>query len=186
VNAPLAALARAAGQEEILGLLRGPLEQRRRLALHFRLPRRAVPEAMAARVLRIADPEAPLEGANLVALRVFHGSGSDPVADVVVSAVVPADATDAAALVREIAASAACILPFAATERARAPEVRWDTDDLLPDPEPGSTWPADVEVRAASRQAIYCLDRCAVAPLGVEGDLLLGWRTGEAIIADLA
>ncbi len=186
VNAPLAAVARVVGQQEILDLLRAPTERRRRLALHFRIPRNAVPEAMAPRVLRIADPEAPLEGANLVALRVFQASGDDRVADLVVSAVVPADAPDRAALEREIAASAACILPFAATERRRSPEPRWDTDDPLPDPAPGAGWPGDVEVRAASRQPVYCLDRSSVAALGVEGDLLLGWRTGDAIIADLA
>ncbi len=186
VNAPLAALARAAGQDEILGFQRAPAERLRRLALHFRIPRRAVPEAMAPRVLRILDAEAPLEGANVVALRVFPGGGDGSSADLVVSAVVPADATDTAALEREIAASAACILPFAATERVRAPAPRWDTDDPLPDPAPGAGWPAEVEVRAASRQPIYCLDRSAVASLGVEGDLLLGWRAGEAIIADVA
>src|SRR5262245_31350003 len=186
VNAPLPALARVAGQDEILGLLPGPAERWRRMALHFRIPRHAVPDAMAARVLRIADPEAPLEGPNLVALRVFRGSGNGAVADVVVSAVVPVDAPDVPALDREIAASAASILPFAASERPRSPEPSWDSDDPLPDVPEATGWPADVEVRAASRRPIYCLDRSAVARLGVEGDLLLGWRTGEAIIADLS
>jgi hypothetical protein len=186
VNAPLSALARAAEQEEILGLLRAPVERHRRLALHFRIPRDAVPEAMAARVLRIADPDAPLEGANLVALRVFQAGGDAKAADLVVSAVVPADLADTAALEGAIADSAACVLPFAATERRPSPKPRWDSDDPLPDPAPDTGWPADVEVRAASRQPVYCLDRSAVAALGVEGDLLLGWRAGEAILADVA
>jgi hypothetical protein len=185
LNAPLAALARAAEQQEILGLSHAPAERWRRLALHFRIPRQALPEAMAPRVLRIADPEAPLEGANLVALRVFAGGGGDPAADLVVSAVVPADPADPAAREREVVASAACILPFAETERRRSPEPRWDSDDPLPDPAPGAGWPGEVEVRAASRQPVYCLDRSSVAALGVEGDLLLGWRAGEAILADV-
>jgi hypothetical protein len=184
VNAPLAALGRAVEQGEIPGLLRAPAERRRRLALHFRIPRQAVPEAMAPRVLCIADPEAPLEGANLVALRVFLPAGDSPVADLVVSAVAPTDGS--AELEREMTAIAAGILPFADAVRVRAPQVRWDSDDPLPDPAPGSGWPAEVEVRAGSRQPVYCLDRSLAASLGVEGDLLLGWRTGEAIVSDLA
>lgn len=186
VNAPLAALARAVDQEEIPGLLRAPIERRRRLALHFRIPRHAVPEAMAARVLCIADPQAPLEGANLVAIRVFHGGGDAERADLVVSATLPTEGIDARSLEREITATAAAILPFADAKRVRSPEVRWDTDDPLPDPAPGVGWPAEIEVRAAARPPVYCLDRSAVASLGVEGDLLLGWRTGEAILSDLA
>jgi hypothetical protein len=83
-------------------------------------------------------------------------------------------------------AVAAGILPFAGAERARAPQARWDSDDPLPDPAPGSGWPAEIEVRVGSRQPVYCLDRSLSASLGVEGDLLLGWRTGEAIVSDLA
>jgi hypothetical protein len=186
VNAPLAALARAVDQEQIPGLLRAPPERRRRLALHFRVPRRAVPEAMAPRVLCIVDPEAPLEGANLVAVRVFQGGSDAEAADLVVSATLPAEGADARALEREIAAVAAGILPFAEAARVRGPEPRWDSDDPLPDPAPGVGWPAEIEVRAAARPPVYCLDRSAVASLGVEGELLLGWRTGEAILSDLA
>ena len=140
---------------------------------------------MAPRVLRIADPEAPLEGANLVALRVFQATGDAEAADVVVSAVT-AEGADVGALDRALEAVAAELLPFADCARPRAPEPSWDTDDPLPDPLPGAGWPADSDVRASSRQPIYCLERSAVAALGVEGDLLLGWRTGEAILADLA
>jgi hypothetical protein len=186
VNAPLAALARTVDQEEIPGLLRAPVERRRRLALHFRLPRHAVPEAMAPRVLCIADPDAPLEGANLVALRVFQGASDAEVADLVVSATIPAEGGDPKSVERGLTAVAASLLPFADATRVRSPEPRWDSDDPLPDPPPGVGWPAEIEVRAAARPPVYCLDRSAAASLGVEGDLLLGWRTGEAILSDLA
>jgi len=66
-----------------------------------------------------------------------------------------------------------------------APVPRWDDAGLLPDPAPGHAWPADAELRLPTRQPIYELDRAAVAGLGVEGDLLLGWRAGDAIAADL-
>ena len=188
LNAPLAALARASEQPQLAGLQREASHARRRLQLHFRLPRHAVPEAMAPRVLRIADPAAPLEGANLIALRLFSAGGESDQVDLVASAVVPWDAPDPAALEREISAGVATLLPFAeATLRPqRAPEVRWDSDEWLGDPAPGTGWPAPIEVRAAGRLPIYGLDRTACASLGVEGDLLLGWRTAEAILADLS
>jgi hypothetical protein len=186
VNAPLATLSRVVEQEQILGLLRTPPERHRRRCLHLRIPRHAVPEAMAPRVLRIEDPDAPLVGANLIALRVFPPAGNAELADVVASAVAPAESADGEALDRALEAVAAELLPFAERTCSALPEPRWDTDDPLPDPLPGAGWPADTEVRASSRQPVYCLDRSAVAALGVEGDLLLGWRTGEVIIADLA
>jgi hypothetical protein len=187
VNAPLAALARAIEQPELAGLSREPVESHRRLALHFRIARKAIPEAMAPRVLRVADPEAPLEGTNQVALRLFLGPGEAEAGDLVASAVVPVEAADAAAVEQRIEAVVAELMPFAAPalERVRKAEPRWDTDDPLPDPPPGVGWPAEAEVRTAARQPVYCLDRSAVASLGVEGDLLLGWRAGEAIVADL-
>jgi hypothetical protein len=186
VNAPLSTLSRVIEQEQILELLRTPPERHRRHCLHLRIPRRAVPEAMAPRVLRIADPDAPLEGANLIAVRIFPPSGNAELADLVVSAVAAAESADGAALDRALEAAAAELLPFAECTRSALPAPRWDTDDPLPDPLPGAGWPADTEVRASSRQPVYCLERSAVAALGVEGDLLLGWRTGEAIIAELA
>lgn len=186
VNAPLETLSRVAEQKEILGLLRTPPERHRRRTIHLRIPRRAVPEAIAARVLRIADPDAPLEGANLIRLRIFQPAGDAEMADIVASAVVPAESSDLAALDRELESVATELLPFAECTRSLAPEPRWDTDDPLPDPRPGTGWPSDSDVRASSRQPVYCLDRSIVAALGVEGDLLLGWRTGEAIIAELA
>ncbi len=186
VNAPLGTLASANEQPEIFGLLRTGPEQHRRRALHLRIPRRAIPEAMAPRVLRIADPEAPLSGANLVSLRLFPGTGETEVAHVVVSAVAPIDGAASDSLERALEDAAAEILPFAEPSRSRAPQPLWDTDEPLADPVPGAGWPGDTEVRAASRQPVYCLDRSATASLGVEGDLLLGWRTGEAILSDLA
>jgi hypothetical protein len=41
-------------------------------------------------------------------------------------------------------------------------------------------------VRLPTRQPIYHLGRAAVGGLGYEGELMLGWRAGDAIAADLA
>jgi hypothetical protein len=43
-----------------------------------------------------------------------------------------------------------------------------------------------VEIRLASRPRVYQLPRAGLAGLGVEGDVLLGWRGAERIAADLA
>jgi hypothetical protein len=70
--------------------------------------------------------------------------------------------------------------------RQRAPEPVWDSDALLADPAPGSGWPGDCDLRRSSRPPVYSLDRASVAALGFEGEVLLGWRAGDAIATDLA
>jgi hypothetical protein len=63
---------------------------------------------------------------------------------------------------------------------------RWDGDDgWLEDPQPGLGWPSEIDLRISARPSVYHLDRAAVAALGFEGDLLLGWRGGDAIAAEL-
>ena len=69
--------------------------------------------------------------------------------------------------------------------RVPAPTPRWDDDTWLADPAPDAAWPAPAELRISSRQPIYSLERASVAGLGFEGDLLLGWRGGDAIASDL-
>jgi len=184
LNAPRAALASCLDDKQIPAVLRGPEPSHRRLALHFRLPERALPEGMAPRVVRLADPAAPAEGTNVVALGVFRGG--DGMADLLAQAVVPAEEFGSAARVAEIEAAVASLMPFAAEELERQPEsgARWDRDDGLWDPPRGSAWPADTDVRLSGRPPIYGLDRSGVAALGFEGDLLLGWRAGDAIAAD--
>ena len=61
----------------------------------------------------------------------------------------------------------------------------WDDDGWLEDPEPGRSWPAEVDLRVPGRTPVYRLDRAGVAGLGLEGDLLLGWRAGDAIASEL-
>ena len=63
---------------------------------------------------------------------------------------------------------------------------RWDGDDgWLEDPLPGMGWPSEIDLRLSTRPSVYHLDRAAIAALGLEGDLLLGWRGGDAIAAEL-
>jgi hypothetical protein len=80
-------------------------------------------------------------------------------------------------------------MPFCGDEleQIEVTPPQWDSDDgWLEDPPPGRGWPAEIDLRLSTRPPIYHLDRAAVAGLGLEGDLLLGWRGGDAIAAELA
>jgi hypothetical protein len=61
----------------------------------------------------------------------------------------------------------------------------WDDDGWLEDPDRGTGWPSEIDLSVSGRAPVYRLDRSGVACLGLEGDLLLGWRAGDAIAAEL-
>jgi hypothetical protein len=79
-------------------------------------------------------------------------------------------------------------MPFCGDELAQI-EIempRWDSDDgWLEDSAGQNGWPGEIDLRLSARPPIYHLDRAAAAGLGLEGDLLLGWRAGDAIAAEL-
>ena len=142
---------------------------------------------MAARVIRIGDLSEKISGTNLIRLRVFENpDGGDPV-DLVASAVVPIDAT-VDAVRDEIEAGVASLFPLGregwVRVACRAP--LWDQDEILADPRGEGGWPAGAPLRPVSRTPAYVLDRGTLGALGFEGDLLLGWRAGDAIASDLA
>jgi hypothetical protein len=60
----------------------------------------------------------------------------------------------------------------------------WDDDSGRYRPGPGS-WPHGLELRS-SRRPVYRLAREHVAVLGSEGEIVLGVRAADAILADLA
>ncbi len=80
------------------------------------------------------------------------------------------------------------VFPFTTKKitRRKVDTPRWDSDDILEDPAPGCGWPGEVDLRVSTRPPVYRLDRGAVAGLGLEGDVLLGWRGGDAVAGDLA
>lgn len=167
-----------------------PPPTRRRVAVHLRIRRSVLPEAMASRVVVLRDPARPADGLNVVTLSIFPAAqpGSDRV-DLIASCVVPeADAREQAvqieaALVDQVAS----LMPFSEGQLAREPipRARWDDDSALCDPKLGEGWPVEAEIRLSSKPAIYGLPREALAALGMEGDLLLGWRAGELIRSEL-
>jgi hypothetical protein len=161
---------------------------RRRGWVALKAPAEAVPEGMARRVLEVRDPSQPLEGANLIRIALFPERHGREV-QVVGSFLLPPGAEACDELEAETVESVVELMPFA-RERVRRvappPRPRWDDDLALEDPPPGGGWPGEVDLRLLSRPPVYRLAREQVGVLGVEGDCLLGWRAGEAILADLS
>jgi hypothetical protein len=186
INAPLPALRDAVVEGPIPELLKGPPASHQRVSVHLRGPHRALPEGMAARVIRIGNLSEKISGTNLIRVRVFENpEGIDPV-DLVASAVVPIDAA-VDAVSDEIESGVASLLPLGREGwvRIASQAPRWDHDELLADADCAGSWPAGAPLRPISRAPAYVLDRRKVGALGFEGDLLLGWRAGDAIASDL-
>ena len=80
------------------------------------------------------------------------------------------------------------LIPFTEGQRVQVPVLRprWDDPDALTDPPAGEGWPSEIQIRLSSRPAVYHLPRYAVGALGIEGELLLGLRAGEAILPELS
>jgi hypothetical protein len=188
LNAPRRALGDALEQEPTPEMLSGPRATRRRLSLHLRSRRSVLPEGMAKRVITVREPEQPMEGTNVITLRVFPNARRDDTVDLVASSVIDADEPDIPAREAEIEAGVAELMPFANSsllrQDARAP--RWDSDSWLSDPPASGGWPASCDVRLSSRPPAFVLDRSSVGGLGFEGDVLLGWRAGDVVAAELA
>ena len=187
INAPLPALRDAIAKGPIPDLLKGPAASHQRLSVHLRGPHRVLPEGIAARVIRIGNLSEKISGTNLIRLRIFENpDGIDP-ANLVASAVVPIDAS-VDAVRDEIESGVASLFPLGREGwvRVASPTPLWDRDEFLADPHGEGSWPAKIPLRPVSRTPAYVLDRWKLGALGFEGDLLLGWRAGDAIASDLA
>ena len=158
----------------------------RRLALHFRVPREMLPEGMGERLVLLTDPEAkdPQDGVATVAV---HADGPRSVEVDLVARIVLGPERDAKRAARDVEVALRSLMPFAGNALVRQQHAlpAWDDDDWLEELPAGSAWPGEADLRVSSRPPVYRLDRPAVAGLGLEGDLLLGWRAGDAIAADL-
>jgi hypothetical protein len=187
LNAPRSGLAAAVAQEPP-DLLAGPVPRHRLHSLHLLVGRELIPEAMASRVILVADAARPAVGANGVTLRRLLSPEDPTQAHLVVSAVLEASEQDLAGREAEMIRAVTALMPFAEGRLVRVaePHARWDDDSALEEPEAAEGWPGEIDIRVASKQPVYRLDRAAVAGLGFEGEILLGWRGGDAIAADLA
>ncbi len=156
-----------------------------RAAFLYSVPTAILPEGMSARlILPELDADHPT-----TAITAFPSQTHAQRIDLVARAVVPdRDPERLARLRRAIALRLRELMPFCRDSLAgvTVEMPRWDGDDgWLEDPQPGLGWPSEIDLRISARPSIYHLDRAAVAALGFEGDLLLGWRGGDAIAAEL-
>ena len=178
-NAPAPALAAAIEGEVPEALQREATH--RRVFLHFRTRRELLPGAMGDRIALVTDPSDP-GGAGLVSLRTFAGAADE--ADLVASTLAPRDARPE----EEMEAAVRALLPFSQDTLLRVPTPTrvWDRDGELADPDFGEGWPHEIDLRASAKPLVHHLDRNTVACLGTEGDLLLGWRAGDTLTAELS
>jgi hypothetical protein len=189
LNAPRGLLARLLRDAEAVvpAVLQGPVPRRRRLVVHLRTRRSVIPEGMARRVLWIGDASGRLDGTSLVSISLHPRAAGTDVVEIAAAAVVDEQDPDRELREAEIENAVRALMPFSEGKLARVPVARprWDDEWALEDPAPGAAWPAEVEIRIASRPPIYTLQRCALGGLGVEGDVLLGWRAGERLVSEL-
>jgi hypothetical protein len=156
-----------------------------RAAFLFSVPTAILPEGMSARlILPEQDADHPT-----AAITAFPSQTHAQRVDLVARAVVAdRDPERLARLRRGIATRLRDLMPFCRDSLAamNVEMPRWDGDDgWLEDPQPGLGWPSEIDLRISTRPSVYHLDRTAVAALGFEGDLLLGWRGGDAIATEL-
>ena len=133
------------------------------------------------------DPDLPMEGTNVVTLRIFPNADRDDTVDLLATSVV--DAVGARSPVSGSGDRSRRRQSDAVRRRRPGTTSRALTAlglrSWLSDP-PGGGWPAVCDVRLSSRPSTWVLDRSAVGGLGFEGDVLLGWRGGDAVAAELA
>lgn len=159
---------------------------RRRVYVRIELHRDELPEGMARRVIDATDPS---EGAEPVRIA-WNPSRAGKRAEMLASTVAPEaiGRTARRELEERILDRVRALMPFAedrVVPRPNETTPRWDDATVLEDPIPGSAWPDEIPLRLVSRPPVYRLPREASGALGTEGDCLLGWRAGEAILGEL-
>ncbi len=190
--APPSALRDAYGSDPMRpapSLLERNVTRAYRAVFLYRVPTSILPDGMGARVI-LPGPQPDLPVAAVTAYPCLaHPNRVDLVARAVITDVGPETLEARCASLRaEIGDRLRALMPFCGDELAQI-EIempRWDSDDgWLEDSAGQNGWPGEIDLRLSSRPPIYHLDRAAAAGLGLEGDLLLGWRAGDAIAAEL-
>jgi hypothetical protein len=189
LNAPLACLAEAQRDAEAPPsplLDAAPRPARRAVWIDVRCDPQVLPEGMAARVIQVVEDADADEPAVVTLSRAPAANPHDAVPIAVRTVIDPARTSREDAR-RRMVDAVRSLVPFSSgriLEREHA-LPRWDDDDALCDPEGPATWPPEVDLRLAPRRPIFFLPRAEVACLGIEGEMLLGWRAGDAIAGEL-
>ena len=159
----------------------------------YRVSTSILPDGMGARVILPCTTREGGSRAPTAAVPAYpsqtHPNRVDLVARAVLDDVSPDDLDDRLTeLRRDIAGRLHSLMPFCGNglEEIDYERPLWDNDDgWLEDPGPDAGWPAEIDLRLSSKPSIFCLNRSAAGGLGLEGDLLLGWRGGDVIGAEL-
>jgi hypothetical protein len=163
----------------------------RRVGLHLQIDREILPRGMCPRVVALGEAsggESSSPFASRVASITAYANPNDSENFDLVARMRLNPAEEIADAEDELENRIHTLMPFASDRIHRRAQRRpvWDDDGWLEDPVPGSGWPAEIDIRSLSKPAVYHLDRGCVANLGIEGDLLLGWRAGDAIAGELS
>lgn len=158
-----------------------PGRDRRQLA-HFRAPQERLPEGMGDRLVVLHPASLASGDSKWVRVRVFPGTRG--MSEIVASTDAAADVDRSELLDNSVRA----LLPFCHDwlEAQPLPRTSWDSDLWLPETKSNAGWPRVGALRVSNRPSVYSLERGSLAALGSEGDLLLGWRGGDAIAAALS
>ncbi|MDE0884608.1 MAG: FAD-binding protein [Myxococcota bacterium] len=162
----------------------------RRIGLHLQIDRDVLPRGMCPRVISLgngakAAPGGPFSG-RVASITAYANPNSTSHFDLIARMrLSPGESSEA--VEDELESRVRELMPFAGERIQRRPQRRpvWDDDGWLEDPAPGTGWPAELDIRALAKPSVYLMDRAATANLGLEGDLLLGWRSGDAIAKSL-
>ncbi len=186
VSAAPSAVSAALDCDRVPGFLELKRPLRRRLSIHLRSHRDALPRGMCPRLILMSDAGRGDPTSRLITVTAFANPSNEDEVDLVARMSVAED-EEIATVEKEIEERVRALMPFSEEHIKLRAQRRplWDDDGWLEDPLPGAGWPAEIDLRCNSRPPVYCLDRAAVAGLGVEGDLLLGWRSGDAIANEL-
>jgi len=203
VAVPGCALEAVMGADKLPDFMRASGTPRRRVGIHLRVRKAMVPEAMSDRVILLPPDDEGLEQ-GLITLSVTPGGSEDPgFVNLVAQTLAPADVDRESgshadqeasreaswqAVEAQVEKRVRTLLPFAKNQdliRQPIRRPRWDDDGWLEDPPPNGGWPGEIDLQVSHRPRIYRLQRSGVAGLGFEGDLLMGWRSGDAIAGEL-
>ncbi len=186
VGAPPSALAPLLEPKLAKSLLGAPRPHANRARLHLRTTPELLPQGMCPRVVMLREPGAAGPSDRLMTLNASPDPDGGASVDLVARMRVP-DGTSEVEARDEMLERIHELMPFSEgrLEQREIKAPRWDDDDWLEDPVGSEGWPTEVDLRLDAKARVFRLDRASVAGLGVEGDLLLGWRGGDALADEL-
>jgi hypothetical protein len=176
------------------GLLARDRDRAFRATFLFRADPSSLPEGMGARLILPGSFSEAAPHAATACVTAFpsqtHPDRVDLVVRAVIEGITPESKRDRLDALRSaLEDRLRHLMPFCGDGLTfvETPVPDWDSDDgWLEDPVQSQGWPGEIDLQLQSRPAIFHLDRAGAAGLGLEGDLLLGWRGGDAIAAELS